>query len=132
MIIGMEVIELNCKEALAKYIEATNTHDFQKVQQVLHPQAIYWFTNQSCSSMEEIQRYFEYAWGEIKDEVYSISNVNWVSMNDRSATCLYTYHYQGYNNGKLVSGSGRATNVFVKTEDNYWKLIHEHLSKPMV
>ena len=54
-------------------------------------------------------------------------NVNWLYIHDTSATCTYIYHYEGYKQGHLVKGSGRATNVFVKEEGN-WQLIHEHLS----
>jgi ketosteroid isomerase-like protein len=36
--------------------------------------------------------------------------------------------WEGYHEGRLVSGSGRATNMFIKNGESYWKLVHEHLS----
>lgn len=116
------------QSALTQYIEATNTHNFEKVEQLLHPNAVYWFTNKSCTTMEEIRAFFENAWDTIKEEVYSAKDVQWITVDERSATCLYTYQYEGYMNGEFISGSGRATNVFVK-EEGKWKLIHEHLSR---
>lgn len=116
------------RKALEQYIEATNSHDFNNVKQVLHPNAVYWFTDMTCTSINEIQSYFENAWNVIKEEVYSSSNVKWVTIDKNSATCIYTYQYQGYHNGEFVSGSGRATNVFTTTDDKQWKLVHEHLS----
>ncbi|ADU29489.1 YybH family protein [Evansella cellulosilytica] len=119
---------MNYEEALKKYIEATNTHDFNNVKKVLHDKAIYWFTNKTCTSISDIQNYFENAWKLIKEEVYTAKDIQWISTDQNSATCIYTYHYEGYYNGKLVSGNGRATNIFIKTNNNEWKLIHEHLS----
>ena len=65
---------------------------------------------------------------QIKEEVYSAKDIKWIAIDDNSATCIYTFHYEGYYNGNFISGSGRATNVFVKTHADEWKLIHEHLS----
>lgn len=116
------------EQALQQYIAATNSHDFNNVRQHLHDNAVYWFSNKTCTSMSEIQGYFEKAWHTIQEEVYSAQDVHWISFDEHSATCLYTYHYEGYYNGKYVSGKGRATNVFVKNEREEWKLVHEHLS----
>ena len=116
------------QKALEQYIAATNTHDFSQVEKVLHPNAVYWFSDKTCTSLEEIGRYFENAWNVIKEEVYSAVDVQWIAADQHCAICLYTYQYEGYYNGKFVTGSGRATNVFTKTADGEWKLIHEHLS----
>lgn len=94
----------------------------------MHPKAVYWFTDRTCTSINEIQSYFENSWNTIKDEVYSISDVNWLVVEQKTATCIYTYHYEGVYNERFVSGSGRATNVFIKENEEEWKLIHEHLS----
>ncbi|MED4015141.1 YybH family protein [Sutcliffiella cohnii] len=119
---------MSYKQALKQYIEATNTHDFNNVKAHLHDHAVFWFTNKTCTSMTEIQQYFENAWDTIKEEVYTAKDVTWIATSESLATCLYTYHYEGYHNGKFVAGSGRATNVFVNCNGE-WKLIHEHLSR---
>ena len=115
------------QQALERYIQATNTHDFKEVKAILHPQAVYWFSDKTCTTIEEIEAYFKHAWHVIKEEVYSASNVKWLTIDEKTATCLYTYHYEGYHNEKFVSGTGRATNIFTWVNDE-WKLIHEHLS----
>ena len=114
--------------ALRQYIEATNTHNFDNVEKLLHENVFYWFTNKSCTTLEEVRAFFENAWDTIKEEVYAAKDVQWISVDEHTATCLYTFHFEGYMNGEFVSGSGRATNVFVK-EEGKWKLIHEHLSR---
>ncbi|WP_342531169.1 nuclear transport factor 2 family protein [Lysinibacillus sp. FSL M8-0216] len=115
------------KQALERYIQATNTHDFNEVKVILHPQAVYWFSDKTCTTTEEIGAYFNHAWSVIQEEVYSAADIAWLTVDEKTATCLYTYHYEGYHNGKFVSGSGRATNIFTLMNGE-WKLIHEHLS----
>lgn len=112
---------------LQDYITATNTHNFEEVRKLLHPQAVYFFTDQSCTTHEAIQTYFEHAWSIVKDENYEARDVQWLHQGSHSATCTYTYFYEGYINGAYAHGYGRATNVFVK-EEEAWLLIHEHLS----
>ncbi|WP_339148792.1 MULTISPECIES: nuclear transport factor 2 family protein [unclassified Sutcliffiella] len=119
---------MSYQNALNQYIEATNTHNFDNVEKLLHANVVYWFTNSSCTTMEEIRAFFENAWDTIKEEIYSAKDVEWIAVDEHTATCLYTFHYEGYLNGEFISGSGRATNVFVKDEGQ-WKLIHEHLSR---
>ncbi|KMJ57351.1 cag pathogenicity island protein Cag4 [Bacillus sp. LL01] len=119
---------MDYKKALEEYIEATNTHNFDNVEKSLHENVVYWFTNKTCTSLEDIRSFFENAWDTIKEEVYAAKDVQWIAVGERTATCLYTFHYEGYMNGEFISGSGRATNVFVK-EEGKWKLIHEHLSR---
>ncbi len=117
-------------EILTQYIFATNTHDFKEVQKLLHPKATYFFSNQTCTTHEQIQKYFENAWNTVKEENYEARDIKWLVQTNSSATCVYTYFYEGYEDEKYVTGTGRATNVFVK-ENEQWLLIHEHLS-PMV
>ncbi|MFT4414614.1 YybH family protein [Fredinandcohnia humi] len=118
---------MNISEFLEGYIRATNSHDFSNVASFVATDAIYWFTKNEYKNIESIQAYFENTWNLIKDEVYSISDVEWIVNEEHSAVCLYTYHWEGYYEGKLVSGKGKATNVMKKV-NNEWKLIHEHLS----
>ncbi|MCG7317865.1 YybH family protein [Brevibacillus laterosporus] len=114
-------------EILDKYIEATNTHNFDEVKKLLHPNALYYFSNRTCTTHQEIQAYFENAWSIIQNEIYKAQDIQWLHKGNDSATCTYTYCYEGYMNGKYTSGQGRATNVFVKDTIG-WLLIHEHLS----
>ncbi|WYP27793.1 nuclear transport factor 2 family protein [Alkalihalobacillus sp. FSL W8-0930] len=115
------------ESALREYIRATNTHDFKEVAKCLHPSAMYWFSDETCTSLEDIKMYFERAWKAMPDEVYRANEIVWLSKDMKSASCTYSYHYEGHINGILTVGNGRATNVFIFVEDQ-WKLIHEHLS----
>lgn len=116
-------------DVLEKYIAATNTHDFDNVANILHPEAVYYFSDSTCRTSAEIRDYFEKAWQTVADEVYSATDIEWLVRSADTAVCVYRYHYEGYVDGSFVSGTGRATNVFVSSgvADN-WLLIHEHLS----
>lgn len=118
---------MDYRDALAQYIAATNTHDFANVQQLLDPAAVYWFTDKTCVSLEEIKNYFEQAWQTIQEEVYSAVDVTWIAAGEDVAVCTYTYKWEGCYKGEHREGCGRATNVF-KRADGEWKLVHEHLS----
>ena len=65
------MVAVSCRKALEQYIQATNTHEFENVKKLLHPDAVYWFSDETCSGVKEIQRYFENAWKQIENEVYS-------------------------------------------------------------
>ena len=112
--------------ALERYIAATNTHEFSAVQPCLHPDAIYWFSDQRCQSLPEIQAYFEAAWQMVVNEVYSIDHIQWLAIDAHSASCIYHY-YSGFVDGQYVQGGGRASNLFVYVQGK-WLLKHEDLS----
>lgn len=115
------------KQALIDYINATNTHDFSEVEKCLAKDAVYWFSDNSCTTIVEIKKYFEQAWHLVQNEVYSANNIQWLAASPEVATCIYEYRWSGLINGVHQSGRGRATNVF-KQIDKKWFLIHEHLS----
>ncbi|WP_054711511.1 nuclear transport factor 2 family protein [Bacillus sp. JCM 19041] len=121
------MVSYGYRKALRTYIEATNTHKFSNVEKVLHPEAVYFFTDATCRGYEEIGAYFNQTWNLIKEEVYSASEVEWIAISEEMATCTYTYTYEGYLEEEFISGKGRATNVF-SVIGSEWKLIHEHLS----
>lgn len=82
---------MNYEEALKQYLQATNSHDFSNVRKVLHKDAIYWFSDKTCTTMSEIQNYFETAWDIIKEEIYTAKDVRWIATDQNTATCIYIH-----------------------------------------
>jgi len=118
------------KTPLKEIIEATNTHNFDEVEKLLHQDAVYTFSGTEMKGLEKIRAYFEKTWSNIEDEEYWATDIQWLHDGEESKTCIYQYNYKGYVKGALVEGFGKATNVFVKcAEKNRWLLVHEHLSK---
>jgi ketosteroid isomerase-like protein len=112
---------------LNQYENATNTHDFNQVQKLIAPNAVYWFSDGSFVGTKKIRAAFESTWTTIKDETYSIKNIDWITVSPDNAVCLYDYHWSGIIDGISKSGQGRGTNILVKQKNN-WLIIHEHLS----
>ncbi|WP_221627095.1 nuclear transport factor 2 family protein [Pontibacter sp. Tf4] len=114
---------------MQRYVAATNSHNFANVQPLLQPGAVYWFNKKESRGLPEIEAGFNESWNYLPDEVYGIENITWLSIDKRSATCIYIYTYQGTHNGKPVQGKGRGTTILVKENGN-WRIAHEHLSIP--
>ena len=121
--------EQELKAFLKAYVDATNSHDFANVQPLLLPEAVYWFNQNESEGIDAIKVNFERTWSYLPDEVYGIEKIKWLSIDKKSATCVYEYTYQGTHEGKSVKGRGRGTSVLVK-QNGKWRVAHEHLSIP--
>jgi ketosteroid isomerase-like protein len=115
-------------DALDEYIAGTNTHDFDNVRPLLHPDAVFRFSDADCAGVLAAQHYFEGTWAAVKDERYDAVDVAWRLPTPTTAIASYTYRWTGLIDGQRHSGSGRATNVFVTGSEGRWLLAHEHLS----
>lgn len=124
---GSEDIQGSPQAALGRYIEATNSHDFDQVLPLLDSTAVFWFQEKEYKGHQQVRVYFEGTWQLLPDEKYSIENVNWLFSDKTAATCLFNYSYQGTYKGKSIAGKGKGTNVFRKVKGQ-WLLIHEHLT----
>lgn len=115
------------QECLHEYERRTNTHSFAALAPLIADDAVYWFSDGSYQGRDAIQQAFERTWANIRDERYAIDNVHWLDMDERSATCIYTFHWQGITRNGPAEGSGRGTSIFRK-QDGRWHVTHEHLS----
>ncbi len=114
-------------DALHEYLMATNSHDFENVARVLTKDPSYFFGDSERRGLPDVREYFERAWDAVPDERYWAEDVEWVAVTEGAATATYTYRWVGTRSGSPVSGSGHATNAFVRTGIG-WRLAHEHLS----
>lgn len=118
--------------SLNQYIAATNTHEFEKVLPHLDSSFSHIFNGQLRDQMDEIKAYFTSNWKAIQDEDYSVRDdlYTYVDTNETVLLVIYTYHFKGIQNGQLIEGQGKATNIFRKNDSTKkWVLLHEHLSK---
>lgn len=109
------------------YEKATNTHDFHLVRPLIKEDAVYFFSEGTFRGIDEIQKAFERNWITIQEEIYRITDVEWINYSHSTATCIYHYYWKGIYRGVEKDGRGRGTNSMVKL-DGRWKMIHEHLS----
>lgn len=116
------------REALSRYISATNTHDFDTVLALLHPDVVFRFSDTDCDTIAAARRYFETAWATVIDELYEAVDISWRLPSPTTAIASYRYRWSGLVGGEPRSGGGRATNVFVADSEGRWLLAHEHLT----
>jgi len=112
---------------LAEYEQRTNTHQFALVAPLIAEDAVYWFSSGSYRGLAEIQAAFEGTWKFIQGEIYTISEIGWLAVDEGCAAAIYRYHWQGTINGQRSQGFGRGTNIF-RRADGVWRIVHEHLS----
>ena len=115
-------------DALAAYVAATNTHDFDAVELLLAPECVYYFGNATRRGTTQVCDYFEDTWRQIVDEVFEVDDVVWVQQTPDAATAVFRYRWRGMWDGRPASGEGRGTDVFER-RDGRWLLVHEHLSR---
>jgi ketosteroid isomerase-like protein len=115
------------EEFLGEYCERTNARDLSRWRELVAEDATYWFTDGSFVGIDAIVAAVERTYAAIQDEVYTISDVQWVCASDESAVARYRFHWVGLVDGERREGRGRGTNVMVK-RDGRWQMVHEHLS----
>ncbi|WP_274365078.1 YybH family protein [Paenibacillus thermotolerans] len=118
---------MSYKEFMQRYEDATNSHSFEEVEKLITDDAVFWFTSSSHKGKAEIRSYFENTWNTIQEEVYTISDVEWIAADEKTAVCIYRYNWRGIYKGEIVEGEGKGTNVCVNI-DGSWKVRHEHLT----
>lgn len=112
---------------LAEYEVKTNGHDVEKWASLVAEDASYWFTEGSYEGLHSIRAAVQRTFELIRDEVYTIKDVHWVSVARESACVRYRFEWVGYVDGERKEGRGRGTNVMAK-RGGQWQMVHEHLS----
>ncbi len=112
---------------LEKYKVEINKHNFDLVEPLISKDCKFWFSSGTFVGLEQTRQAFEKTWGMIKEEIYSLTDVEWIAESDLAAVCTYTFHWKGLIDSKPGEGKGRGTSCFRKENDG-WKITHEHLS----
>lgn len=117
----------SARALLEKYKVEINKHDFGVLEPLISPDCKFWFSSGTFVGLQQTRQAFEKTWAMIKDEVYALTEIQWIAESEQAAVCTYTYHWKGLIDGKPCEGRGRGTSCFRKETDG-WKIIHEHLS----
>lgn len=120
-------INSGAEELFKQYETHINKHDFNAVEELISDHAIFWFSSGTFRGKPEIKAAFEKTWSLIQNEFYWLSDVEWLTSNEESAACVYTFHWKGVIGGLEKEGLGRGTSI-LRNENKKWKIIHEHLS----
>lgn len=128
MALDEPITDAEIRDFLEKYEAAANSGDFANVRDMIHPDAIFRFTEGDFIGHNPIQAAFEKTWGhDIQDDRYYLTNVNVVSKDMKSATITFTFNWTGRVEGRPVHTVGRGTSVIVRN-GGHLQFILEHLS----
>jgi ketosteroid isomerase-like protein len=119
------VDELNA--FMVGYERATNSHEIEQLAPLIAAEAVYWFSDGSHHGRTAVLSAIEATFAAIREEVYRISDLEWVIHGRDHAVCRYRFSWTGLVAGSPRSGRGRGTNVVIN-RDGRWLMLHEHLS----
>lgn len=125
--------QLTDSEALqfmAGFEAALATEDFKKVAPLIHPQAVFRFSEGDHSGMADIQAAMERTWAhEVDGERYTLTDKRVLRSGEDAATVLFTWNWSGdsaeHGPFEIV---GRGTVQLVRHEGTI-KILVEHLSR---
>ena len=115
--------------AFERYRTLINRHDFEQLaREVIAPDALFVFTDKAHRGLGEVRSAFHQTWAALPDEVYTMSDPQWLARDRDTAVVAFRYSYKGtLKNGQPLTGGGHGTNLYKRTAQG-WRLAYEHLS----
>ncbi len=124
-----ELTEAEALQFMARFEAALATEDFEKVAPLIHPQAVFRFSEGDHSGMADIRAAVERTWAfEVDDERYYLTDKRVLHSGKGAATVLFTWNWSGDSaeHGPFKI-TGRGTVQLVRHEGAI-KILLEHLS----
>lgn len=87
-------------------LQSINKHNFDTLEPITSKDCRFWFASVTFVGLEETRQAFEKTWSMIKEEVYSLRDVEWIAELDRAAVCTYTFHWKGFVEIRPCEGKG--------------------------
>ena len=125
-----ELTEAEALQFMARFEAALATEDFEKVAPLIHPQAVFRFSEGDHSGMADIRAAVERTWAfEVDDERYYLTDKRVLHSGKGAATVLFTWNWSGDSaeHGPFKI-TGRGTVQLVRHEGTI-KILLEHLSR---
>jgi len=130
---GLFIVSLSAAEttmnhatALSAYVQALNTHSWDRIAPHVAADAVFIFTENTFIGHAAAKAAFEKTFKLIENEVFSLHDIVWTVVMDDFATCHYEFRWKGLISGQEASGGGRGTSILRKV-DGRWLIAHEHL-----
>lgn len=116
---------------LNRFEAVADQEDFDLIQDMIHEQAFFRFNDGDFAGRQAVRAAFEKTWKGsvgVKKERFYLTDIQVLSLDQRSASATYTYNWEGQGDGKSFRIQGRGTRVLV-VEGDRLQIIHEHLSR---
>ena len=128
MLRDLPITETRVVEFLKRFEDASATRFFANVVGMIHPNALFRFTDGDYRGLEAIQRAFESTWTQdIVDELYYLSDIEVVSVDTSSAVVTFHFNWSGAGPHGSFQIVGRGTSLLA-LHDGKLKVMVEHLS----
>lgn len=112
--------------ALSAYVEALNTHSWEKMAPHVAQEAVFIFTEDTFIGHAAAKVAFEKTFALIENEHFSLHDIVWTVVTNDVAVCRYEFRWKGLISGQESSGGGRGTTILRRT-NGHWLIAHEHL-----
>lgn len=117
------------KSFMTTYEQALQTQDFAQVKPLIHPQAVFRFTEGDFVGHEAIEAAFQKTWAlDVQNVEYFLTNVNVINLDTHSATITFNWNWKGDSKEGPFHIVGRGTSQVVLSEGQP-QLILEHLGR---
>lgn len=116
---------------LKRFDELALKEDFGLIKDMIHANAFFRLHDGDHVGRGSIRGMLEKSWrgsSGLKRERYFLSEIEVLTIDDKSATATFTYNWEGSMGKQTFSAQGRGTRVMV-VEDDQMQIIHEHLSQ---
>ncbi len=130
---GLFIVSLSAAEttmnhttALSAYVEALNTHSWDRIAPHVAEDPVFIFTEDTFVGKAAAKAAFEKTFKLIENEVFSLHDIVWTVVTEDVATCHYEFRWKGLISGQESAGGGRGTTILRKV-DGRWLIAHEHL-----
>lgn len=117
---------MNHTAALTAYVEALNTHSWEKIAPHVAEDAVFIFTEGTFIGHAAAKASFEKTFALIQNEEFSLHDIAWITATAETASCHYEFRWKGIIAGEEASGGGRGTSILRKVNGR-WLIAHEHL-----
>ncbi len=117
-------------EFLGRFDTVAAEEDFTLLQDMIHEHAFFRLHDGDHVGKSAIRKVFESIWqaaSGVRRERFHLSDIQVVTVDDKSATATYTYHWEGSLGRQSLHMQGRGIRVMVLV-DGQLQIIHEHLS----
>ncbi len=113
-------------DCIRRYEAALTSQDWEQVAPMIHEDCVAVFSSGTFVGKGEVEAAFRTTFELIRDETYTISELNWIERSESVAVAHYKFAWEGLINGEPASGGGRGTCVLKRSHGD-WQILLEHL-----
>lgn len=116
---------------LHEFERLAEREDFGLIRDMIDENAYFRFNDGDFIGRPAIQAAFEKTWrGDptVKKARFYLTDITVLTVDERTATATYTFHWEGSQGGVSFEIRGRGSRVLV-CEDGRFRIVHEHLSR---